>query len=157
METELELAMRSYGSVLRYQCGLARKFYDPEMEEFYPERNMTCNWNATWTTRDYLDECVWTQCLYPPDPPDGHLIVSTWSGDPVEFFDNVSYVCHQEDLFFEWDREMGEFNVTCQPDGSWIEPSEWPICLPCNAPHTPPMITLLMFSRQLHRATRETH
>ena len=56
-ESEAELATRSYGSVLRYQCGLARKFYDPEMDEFYPERNMTCNWNATWTTRDYIDEC----------------------------------------------------------------------------------------------------
>ena len=79
-ETEEELAMRSYGSVLRYQCGLARKFHDPEMDEFYPERNMTCNWNATWTARDYLDDCVWTQCLSPPEPPQNNLVISTWSG-----------------------------------------------------------------------------
>ena len=52
--------------------------------------------------------------------------------DPVEFFDNVSYVCQDSELYFEWDREMPEYNVTCQPDGSWIEPSVWPICLPCK-------------------------
>ena len=131
LETELELAMRSYGSVLRYQCGPARKFYDPELDELYPERNMTCNWNATWTTRDYVDECVWTQCLYPPEPPGNTLLLSTWGGDPVEFYDNVSYVC-PEGLYFEWDREMPEYNLTCQTDGSWIEPPVWPICLPCN-------------------------
>ena len=49
VESEAELAMRSYGSVLRYQCGLARRFYDPELDSLYDERFMTCNWNKTWT------------------------------------------------------------------------------------------------------------
>ena len=57
LETPEETQLRTYGSVLSYQCGLARKFFDPELEEFYQERKMTCNWNMTWTTRDYLDSC----------------------------------------------------------------------------------------------------
>ena len=60
-ESEAELATRSYGSVLRYQCGLARRFYDPELDSLYDERFMTCNWNKTWTVYDTIDECVWTQ------------------------------------------------------------------------------------------------
>ena len=131
LEVTEETAVRTFGSVLSYQCGPARRFYDPELEEFYLERNMTCNWNMTWTARDYLDSCVWTQCLYPPEPPENTLLLSTWDSEPVEFYDNVSYVC-PEGLYFEWDREMPEYNLTCQTDGSWIEPPVWPICLPCN-------------------------
>ena len=70
------------------------------------------------------------QCLYPPDPPQGTLLASTWSGDPVDFYSNVSYVCEQEGLYFEWDRDMQEFNITCQLGGSWDLPEEWPVCLP---------------------------
>ena len=51
---------------IRYECGLARRFYDIEAEEHYDERWMTCNWNTTWTKHDSLDECVWVQCLNPP-------------------------------------------------------------------------------------------
>ena len=131
-ETQLELEMRSYGSQLRYECGLARKFYDEEWEEEYTERWMTCNWNKTWTKYDSLDSCVWTQCLYPPVPPPDAQLERQWSGDPVEFHDNVSYVCAGDDLYFEWDRAMTEFNITCLDDGSWPEPEEWPICLECR-------------------------
>lgn len=130
VESEAELATRSYGSVLKYQCGLARRFYDPELDSLYDERLMTCNWNKTWTVYDTIDECVWTQCLNPPDPPPGTLLASTWSGEPVDFYGNVSYVCEDENLYFEWDRDMEEFNITCQLGGSWDEPLEWPVCLP---------------------------
>ena len=82
-ETEEEILLRSYGSQLRcvmvdsfnimiphtlhrYECGLARRFYDTEAEQHYDERWMTCNWNTTWTRHDSLDECVWVQCLNPP-------------------------------------------------------------------------------------------
>ena len=132
VETEAELATRSYGSVLRYQCGLARRFYDPELDSLYDERWMTCNWNQTWTLYDTIDSCVWTQCLYPPDPPTGNRLASTWSGDPVDFYGNVSYVCEEEGLYFEWDRDMEEFNITCQPGGTWDEPAIWPVCVPCE-------------------------
>ena len=131
-ETDNEKDLRSYGSRLKYECGLARKFYDTENEEHYQERWMQCNWNQTWTMTDQLDDCVWVQCLYPPDPPLEAQVVSTWTGDPVEFHDNVSYVCASEDLYFEEDRDMQEYNISCMPGGSWDEPLEWPVCHNCK-------------------------
>ena len=131
-ETLLDIEMRSYGSQLRYECGLARKFYDPEEEETYDERWMQCNWNNTWTIHDSLDDCIWVQCLYPPEPPPNTLLSLTWLGDPVDFYDNVSYVCQEEDLYFEWDREKPEFNISCLPGGSWDKPVVWPICVACK-------------------------
>ena len=65
-ESEDEILQRSYGSNLGYECGLARRFQDPETEELYPDRWMTCNWNKTWTPVDTLDDCVWIQCINPP-------------------------------------------------------------------------------------------
>ena len=137
-ETEAELAIRSYGSVLRYQCGLARRFYDAELEVEYDERLMRCNWNNTWTRHDSLDPCIWTQCLYPPTPPPATRLASTWSGDPVDFYGNVSFVCEEEELYFEWDRDMEEFNVTCLHGGDWDSPDPWPVCLPSEYPPPPP-------------------
>ena len=127
-ETELETEMRSYGSRLRYECGLARKFYDPESEEYYQERWMQCNWNQSWTQYDTLDDCIWRQCLYPPDPPAETQLILTWDSEPVEFNDNVSYICG--DQYFEWDRDMPEFNITCLEGGTWDAPEVWPICVP---------------------------
>ena len=78
-----ELEERSYGSRLRYECGLARRFVDPETGGHYVDRWMQvgddggdrimmcpqCNWNNSWTPTDSLDSCDWVQCLYPPPPP----------------------------------------------------------------------------------------
>ena len=138
VETEEEISLRSYGSVLRYQCGLARRFYEPDLDEEYDERNMTCNWNKTWTSRDYIDECVWVSCLHPPQPPEGSFLSMLWSGDPVDFYGNVSYICEEEGLYFEWDRDMEEFNVTCLHGGDWDSPDPWPVCLPSEYPPPPP-------------------
>ena len=132
VETEEEVERRSYGSVLRYECGPARKFYDPEWEELYDERYMQCNWNNSWTKVDYVDECVWVQCMYPPAPPPETLLADTWNMEPVEFYDNVSYICPGDDLFFEWDRDIEVFNISCLPGGSWDEPAIWPNCVPCK-------------------------
>ena len=44
----------------------------------------------------------------------------------------VSYVCESDDLYFEWDRDLPEFNISCLEHGSWDEPKEWPICLECK-------------------------
>ena len=131
-ETEEEIDLRSYGSKLRYECGLARMFLDPEYEETYTETWMQCNWNNSWTPVDTLDDCIWVACLYPPNPPEEAFIKYTWTGDPVEFYENVSYVCQEDDTYFEWDREMTEYNVSCLPGGNWDEPEIWPICLPCK-------------------------
>ena len=128
IETEEEIEMRSFGSQLRYECGSGRRFFDTELEEHYEERWMTCNWNLTWTKYESLDECVWIQCINPPPPPEGIGLVSNYEGEPVEFYDNNTYVC-LEGLYFEWDRDMPEFNITCLPGGAWDEPLEWPICL----------------------------
>ena len=65
-ENEEEILQRSYGSNLGYECGLARRFEDPETSELYSERWMTCNWNKTWTPVDSLDVCTWIQCINPP-------------------------------------------------------------------------------------------
>ena len=128
IETEEEIEMRSFGSQLRYECGLGRRFFDTEIEEHYDERWMTCNWNTTWTKYESLDECVWIQCINPPQPPEGTGLVSNYEGEAVEFYDNNTYVC-QEGLYFEWDRDMPEFNIACLPGGAWDEPIVWPICL----------------------------
>ena len=37
-----------------------------------------------------------------------------------------------DDLFFEWEREMEMFNISCLPGGSWDEPNIWPTCVPCK-------------------------
>ena len=51
-----------------------------------------------------------------------------WDESPVEFGHNVSYMC-QEGLYFEMDRDMIEFQVTCLETGSWDEPLFWPGCV----------------------------
>ena len=67
VETEEEIAVRSYGSRLRYECGPARQFFDEFTQELYTDRWMECNWNQTWTRTDVLDTCNWIQCLNPPE------------------------------------------------------------------------------------------
>ena len=47
-------------------------------------------------------------------PPDEHNLVANWSGSPVEFYDNVSYSCNSNYVFFEHDREAIGFNISCQ-------------------------------------------
>ena len=113
VETEAEIALRSHGSRLRYECGLARRFFDPELKEHYDERWMQCNWNQTWTKTDTLDSCVWVACLYPPEPPSHANLITDWAGGATETGGNISYKCATDDIFFEWDKDMSEFNVTC--------------------------------------------
>ena len=43
VESELDIDKRSYGSVLRYECGLARLFHDPEWDELYEVNNFILN------------------------------------------------------------------------------------------------------------------
>ena len=59
-------------------------------------------------------------------------LLSTWTGNPVKFNDSVSFVCESENIYFELDKEMPEFNVTSLEGGSWDEPQIWPICLACK-------------------------
>ena len=55
-----------------------------------------------------------------------------WDGLPVDFNSSVSYRCETEELFFEWDNLMEEYNVSCLVGGTWDTPKEWPTCLPCK-------------------------
>ena len=65
-------------------------------------------------------------------PPEGTKLVSDWGGEPIEFFDNSSYSCASQDLYFEMDREKVAWNMTCLDDGSWDVPEIWPVCLHCE-------------------------
>jgi hypothetical protein len=109
---------------------------------------MTCNWNKSWTPTDKLDKCKWIQCINPPQvrtnmitdyfvintfkSPEGTNLVSDWDEEPVEFFDNSSYSCASQDLYFEMDRDKVAWNMTCLDDGSWDVPATWPVCLSCE-------------------------
>jgi len=55
-----------------------------------------------------------------------------WDGTPVEFHSTVGYRCNKDDLFFEMDKALVQWNMTCLPDGSWDIPDVWPRCLYCK-------------------------
>ena len=133
-EPTSEIPLQSYGSRLGYRCGLARRFLDPETSKHYDDRWLECSWNKTWGPVDSLDPCVWVQCLHPPTPPETNMLKANWDGLPIEFNDAVSYGCNSSDTYFEWDREMVEFNVTCLPGGGWDTPQEWPNCVESKPP-----------------------
>ena len=124
---------KSYGTELRYECGKARKFFSEEQNETYTERHMTCNWNTSWSPHSSLDPCVWVQCLHPPLPPALTNLALVWDGSPVNFTQSVSYVCREEGLYFERDRDMTSYNISCLPGGQWDEPSKWPKCIKCKS------------------------
>ena len=73
-------------------------------------------------------------------------------GDPVNFTDTVAYVCAGDELYYEEDRDMLEYNVTCLPGGDWAEPDVWPRCVQCeyNRVHTSQYYLLTKFSCKLH-------
>ena len=138
-ETEEEIKMRSYGAILRYECGPARKFMDEWTKELYQERTMQCNWNQTWTPVETIDPCVWTACLNPPSPPNNTRVVSNWDGQPITFNATTSYSCDSEDVFFLHDRDLEFWNLTCYSNGSVPEPPEWPVCVPSVNCSDPPV------------------
>ena len=63
-------------------------------------------------------------------------LYSTVQYRTVQYTVQVSYVCSSggegEELFFEWDRDMAEYNVSCLEGGTWDQPAVWPVCLPCK-------------------------
>ena len=71
-----------------------------------------------------------------PQPSEDLQIALQWDGEPVEFNSSVSYACAEEETYFEWNRTMEEYNITCQPGGTWDIPKIWPQCLACEYHHT---------------------
>ena len=49
-----------------FLSNLLISFQEASTEKLYDTRTMQCQWNKTWTPTDILDECVWVQCMYPP-------------------------------------------------------------------------------------------
>ena len=68
----------------------------------------------------------------------------------MDFGSNSSYVCAGDDLYFELDRDMEEFNITCLEDGSWDAPDIWPICVNCKGIPYMVKIVTYFFSCELH-------
>ena len=55
-----------------------------------------------------------------------------WNETPVDFYSTVGYRCKNDSLFFEQDKDLVQWNITCLPGGSWQIPDLWPRCLPCK-------------------------
>ena len=56
-----------------------------------------------------------------------------WDGATVvEFNYSAVYQCESDDIYFEIDKDLEGYNVTCLEDGSWDVPEIWPVCLPCT-------------------------
>ena len=64
--------------------------------------------------------------MFQPPPESG--MSSMWDGNPVEFNAGVGYKC-TKGLFFEMNRNLLQWNMTCLPDGSWKVPEVWPRCV----------------------------
>lgn len=75
-----------------------------------------------------LDPCVWNKCINPPIP-NGNNLKHSWHGQPLDFYDNVTYTCAFEGYWFEDDRDLVAFDVPCLPGGRFGVPSPWPLCL----------------------------
>lgn len=120
-----------YGNTLTYECGLGRKFLNPDLNIKYSQKNLTCNWNKTWTPENALDTCIWVACVNPPNPPKDSYLKLKWDGMPVNFSSSVKYYCDSDDKqrYLEHDRNALEYNLTCTNDGSWAVPEVWPRCL----------------------------
>jgi len=67
-------------------------------------------------------------CINPPLPPSLGLKYD-WGGNPVPFYQNVTYSCAMANLYFEKDKNMKSFPLECLNDGTFEEPAVWPQCV----------------------------
>jgi hypothetical protein len=64
-------------------------------------------------------------CVTPPLPPDANRLVMNYTeGTIVKFGGIVNYTC-QTGYFFEEDKNLPNFNLTCYRNGSIPTPTEW--------------------------------
>ena len=131
---------RNFMANLTYSCGTARRFLlgNGDHQEL---QSMTCQWDKTWSPASSLDPCDWVACLKPPTPPlSTNLRVSDWFGDPIQFGEQVRFVC-ERGYFFEEDPDQLDVKFTCQDGkaagfeekrGFFDVPdleADWPRCL----------------------------
>ena len=57
-------------------------------------------------------------------------MVRLYDVTPVEFGSTSGYRCSSPDLYFEHDRDLEVWRLTCLDDGSWDVPAVWPSCVP---------------------------
>ena len=67
-------------------------------------------------------------CIDPPVKNDENIQSDYVTGTTIAFGESVSYSC-LSGHFFEADYYQVSFDVTCNADGSWIEPAKWPKCV----------------------------
>ncbi len=93
-----------------------------------------------------------------PPVPEGLGIAPDWDGQPVDFFDNVTYTCENNNLFFEEDRDMEGFEVQCLDSGYFDTPweGEWPTCVDnvyCETPPEKPWGGAILWNQKLEYST----
>ena len=79
-----------------------------------------------------MDPCVWHQCIDPPlpDTSDRNNLKYIWDGvTPLEFNETVRYECINQAHWFEHDRDYTHFDLMCENDGGFSEPTNWPKCV----------------------------
>ena len=61
--------------------------------------------------------------------PSSSLMILKYNGTPVEFGNSVEFNCESNGLYFEHDRVLRKWNLTCLPGGVWDVPETWPRCV----------------------------
>ena len=87
-------------------------------------------------------------CANPPFPNASlNLNLTNWvEGQVYAFGDSAVYACNAGH-YFEEDMYMDQFNLTCNPDGSWTSPLPWRQCIHPQQKYCddPPRLTTTFF------------
>ena len=76
-----------------------------------------------------LDDCEATACA-PPSLPKGNRLKLEQAGTlTYAFGKNATILCDGSDVYFEQDKDLKGFNVTCLATGRWDRPFQWPKCI----------------------------
>ena len=135
-----------YLTSVRYECVNGSQFdtnNDTIGDSFYIYN--VCLWNKNWAPWPVLPPCVITHCVEPFLPPEDTFLEeknSVWTPINLEKW----YECAEKSengnhtRFFESDRSITSFSMTCKEDGTFDfvnERDKWPTCLDtvhCGAP-----------------------
>ena len=139
-----------YTTQIRYECINGSQFDttdDAVGDSFYIYNK--CKWNKTWAPYPSLPPCIITHCVDPFVPPDNtFMIESTPAWTPINtdkwFECSDKAVNGSHTRFFETDRSLSSFAMTCKPDGQFdfVDVREnWPTCLDTVHCGQPPSAT----------------